>query len=262
VLNRVRQGQYSAISEIMWAALLIRKGYHLKLEPPSGHGKADTLITTTDGYSVYAEIIAPISANETTEIFEAMKILANQIKPAIPGTRLELHLSEDPRTVEGDDLLSCINSYIANSPSGKIEMSVGTVRWEPYSPHPTWSESISATTDLIQCGVVSFSDDCLADVTADVSDERIQRMVSAKGRQLSRGNRNLVVVNMTTLLASIEQWKTLIQRRLQPNINTRISGVVIMREQFERHEMQIETNFIQNPHALRPIPLSLIEALE
>ena len=50
-------------------------------------------------------------------------------------------------------------------------------------------------------------------------------------------------------------------RRLQPSINTRIGGVVMMRERCEKHELRIETKLIQNPYAPRQIPATLIEAL-
>jgi hypothetical protein len=195
-----------------------------------------------------------------------MKLLANHIKLAIPRIRLEIHLLEDPRAINNNELVSCITKSIANAQSGIVELSVGIARWEAFRSSPTWDGRIFPPTGIARYGVASFNindpNACIVNITADISDGRVQRMVDAKCKQLDRENINLVVANVTAVDASIDEWEPLIRYRLQPNINTRIGGVVLMRERCEKHEIQIETRLILNPYSLRSISTSLIEALQ
>jgi len=264
VLARVRKGERSAISEIMWGALLIRAGYLIELEPPVGRHRADTLIATGVN-NVYAELIAPGLSKETTQKLEAMHVLAERVRLASYRVRLELCLSKDPRTIDGDELLSCMENATRKAQSGSVVLTVGAARWETFRPHPSWSGSVSPSTDLARFGVVSFNlggtNSCLVNISTDISDTRIERMVYVKGRQLNRDDTNLLVIDVAGVAGSRGEWDSLVRRRFQPDRNTRFGAVIMLHEKCEQHELQLVASVVQNPYARRRIPASLVEAL-
>jgi len=265
VLARARKGERSAISEIMWGALLIRAGYSIELEPAVGTRRADTLIATEHG-NVYAELIAPGMSKETTQKLEAMRVLAERVRLVSPRIRLELHLSKDPREVDVDELLPCVENALRRRQSGSVQLAVGAARWQAFRPQASWIGSVSPSTDLARFGVVSFSlghpDSCLVNVTADISDARIERMVYKKGRQLNRDEANLLVLDAAGVAGSRGEWDPLVRRRFQPDRNTRFGAVVMLHENCEQHELRLVASVVRNPYARREIPASLVEALK
>jgi len=264
VLARVRKGERSAVSEIMWGALLIRSGCAIEFEPHVGPRRADTLIIIGDD-TVYAEVMAPRLSVETTDKMAAMKDISEQLRDALHGVRVELHLTDDPRVVDGDALLSSLADCVFGTQAGASEMTVAPVRWELYRSCASWRGPISPSKDSPRFGTASFSiggpDSCIVAVSADISDARIERMIQKKRRQMCRDNANLLVVDMTAVGGSKGEWDSLVPRRFQPGVNTRVGALVMLHEECEQHDLRFRTSVTRNPYARRAIPASLIEAI-
>jgi hypothetical protein len=59
------------------------------------------------------------------------------------------------------------------------------------------------------------------------TDERAESSLNKKAEQLSCDEKGLIIMDMQNVISGIKIWKPLIQRRLQPNINTRVGGVCL-----------------------------------
>jgi hypothetical protein len=67
-------------------------------------------------------------------------------------------------------------------------------------------------------------------------------------------------------VGAIKAWRTLIERRLQPNLHTRVSAVCLFQTgqvlTEEGEDWRIECKIIPNPHARFPLPSWIIDQLQ
>ena len=94
VMRRLKTGERSAYSELLFAARLVKIGFQPVLEPRSGSGVLDTLIPTSTG-KVYCEVIAPETSDAIREIKTAASTLAGTLKEQNAGRRVEVLLLVD-----------------------------------------------------------------------------------------------------------------------------------------------------------------------
>lgn len=87
---------------------------------------------------------------------------------------------------------------------------------------------------------------CISDTAAQVLEQ--------EAAQLSRDHPGLVWLDVSTVNGADVDWPPLIERRFQPNINTRIGGVILSTTTM-RSDGRIETSWrlLLNPHARCPI---------
>ncbi len=89
-----------------------------------------------------------------------------------------------------------------------------------------------------------------------VADEEAKEFIDKKASQLLKDAPGLLVLDLSRLAGGFEQWCPFIERRLQPEINTRVSGVVV----FEVSQMvgdgpRLKGRYIENRHAkTTPLP--------
>jgi hypothetical protein len=88
-------------------------------------------------------------------------------------------------------------------------------------------------------------------------DERAQRILSEKSRQLSRDYPGLIIVNVSNAAGGLKRWPELIRRRLQPNLNCRISAVLVTESSISGRSMKTKNTLIEHPNPIHQLPRDL-----
>jgi hypothetical protein len=90
------------------------------------------------------------------------------------------------------------------------------------------------------------------------TDERVEEILKNEARQLSKDEPGLVVINVPTNATELRAWASLIGRRLQPAIHTRVSGVCVfaggMVQVGDRYNWLTQTSLLLNSYARIPLP--------
>ena len=90
-----------------------------------------------------------------------------------------------------------------------------------------------------------------------LSDDRAVRLLTAESHQLSRDLMNVLVFDVSRVQAGFDAWPDKIRVSLQPTRNTRFGAVAFYEEWTRTSDPIIRRrwNVVQNPHALKPVPL-------
>jgi hypothetical protein len=104
----------------------------------------------------------------------------------------------------------------------------------------------------------------LAMVRFPIDDQRAARLMAAETHQLSRDEINVLAIDLSNIPGGIRDWKPLIQRRFQPNLNRRFGAVVLFTRVNQLHNANILRGYrvLRNPHAYRRVPDALLGAIE
>jgi hypothetical protein len=90
------------------------------------------------------------------------------------------------------------------------------------------------------------------------ADERAEEILRGEARQLPKGEPGLVMMNIPMSPTKLPVWVSLIQRRFQPEIHTRVSGVCLFSGSMvpaeDRYKLSLQTKLLTNPHAKVPLP--------
>jgi hypothetical protein len=90
------------------------------------------------------------------------------------------------------------------------------------------------------------------------SDDRAAQFLEEEAGQLPRGAPGLVMINVGAAPGAFEEWEPLIQRRFQPTINTRVSGVCLFASSVVSTPDGVaclsQTKLLVNPCAKVPLP--------
>ncbi len=86
-----------------------------------------------------------------------------------------------------------------------------------------------------------------------VSDEGAEELLKAEAAQLPLDQPGVTVLDVSGVIGGHQEWVPLIQRRLQPTINTRISAVVLLSTTLAEEGLTIEGQVLINPHSKNPI---------
>lgn len=90
------------------------------------------------------------------------------------------------------------------------------------------------------------------------TDERSQRILGVKSRQLSREHPALIIVDVSSVTGGLKRWPELMKGRLQPSLNRRIGGILITERSISGKSMKTEKRFIEHPNPILPLPRDFI----
>ena len=98
------------------------------------------------------------------------------------------------------------------------------------------------------------------------SDKRAEQFLTAEARQLPKEGRGLVMIEGPSSASELKVWSPLVQRRFQPRIHTRVSGVCLfaggMVPVAGRYNWLVQAKLLTNPHAKAPLPDWIRAAVE
>jgi hypothetical protein len=97
-----------------------------------------------------------------------------------------------------------------------------------------------------------------------VTDARAKRLLYAESHHFSECEMNILVMDMTKVVAGVKAWRPLIERCLQPDQNRRFGAVVLFSSGFTGEKMSPVQNWmaIRNQHAYKPVPNELLQTIE
>lgn len=273
VMDRLRGGEESALAELQFAHALIRCGFIPVLEPRLGSKVLDCSVGI-GAERVFAEVISPERAAELRNAEDTMSRLASTIVERTRGTRSEVLLTTEPEA----RFEAIVDALTAARPDGSVHNveGVGWVRRDFLGPQPPNVSSLiynpdprpavvagrTAVDQRIDEGTTFTS----ATVRLPISDERAHRLLSNELSHFSSEERNILVVRVSKVPGGMKGWRPLALRWLQPSRNRRVGAVILFEQAQEAtHSAPVirqRWQIIENPYAYKPVPRSLISALD
>jgi len=95
-----------------------------------------------------------------------------------------------------------------------------------------------------------------------VSDENAGKVLRDEAAQLPKDGPGVVFLDVSGIIGGVKEWSPLIQRRFQPNINTRISAVALYETGLTVAGPKYEGQILVNPFAKNALIQSLIYPLQ
>jgi len=91
------------------------------------------------------------------------------------------------------------------------------------------------------------------------TDERAERFIHDEKEQLSPHEHNMIALDITHITtvftrSSTQDWINLVQRRLQPNLNRRISAVLLIKSSMNTRSVLVEKRLVEHPNPYKRLP--------
>lgn len=263
VMNRVREGERSATSELSFAAGMRRLGLVQELEPGLGDKKLDALLLHEER-RVYCEVIAPEVSDENKEVTAELSLLVQAIASQNNGADTEVLLSPTFESTHREALLAAIKE----APIGTLLHEIPDVaKFIKFGdPQGVVAGRLQADGPAMVSSHVSVGGGkrTVVVVRAPTDDLRVRRLLAGELHHFSREQRNLLAIDASRILAGIRDWEAPIKSCFQPGRNTRLGAVVL----FDRGSLVGGTKLwkrwkvIANPHARLPLSVDLLRRIE
>ncbi len=265
VLNRLRNGELSALSELEFASELVKLGYVPKLEPKLNNKRLDAVIEVNN-QNVYIEVISPEMSQPIQNTYHQMMIIAEKLAKQNAGSSIAVYLSDMLINDISDDVYSFIKQL---EPSDKTHQltNIGYLRYGSYdrqiapsNPNP---EKNDAPVLVVAHTEFGPGRDAMAAVYVPMTDERVQKLISHEIRHFSDDEINILVIDTKAIPGALVSWEGLVQRRFQPKINRRIGAVFLCTRYFDVATSQLlyGNRMLSNPHSYFSIPEPLLSQL-
>jgi len=218
---------------------------------------------------VYVEVVCPGFSREAQNIYKILSRIANVNDEIRIDRVVEVYLFKDPSDTEINRIIERCKLMAGNDlqPQECSIKNVAQIFTNPWNQErlPTYPPAVEEKRPIL--GFVRFqikNEKGIAhgkkcNVNMPFTDERAQRILSVKSRQLSQKHPGLIIVDVSSVPSGLKRWPELIRRRLQPNLNRRISGVLITESSISGKSMKIEKKFLEHPNPIHPLPQDFIE---
>ena len=262
LLSSWRGGQrYSAQTELRVFARLARQGIKVELYPKVDGNTQDCRFRV-DGRWVYVEI----SRREISQIrkkgFDALTRITTVLTTAARGRHGRIDFLKVPEEDELDEILSWL-SGLQNIE--RVQLRDLAIFWtEPLEDEEGDNISIvnpPARRPATKIRMPQGGRYGIASIT--IVDQAAQEVLEREAAQLSPKYPGVVCLDLSSIIGGPSEWVSLIQRRLQPQINRRISGVLLFQQYIHISEgPQLDGQFIINSYARKSLTSGEINILE
>jgi len=267
VVQRLRTGDKGALAELKFADSLINAGYRPVLEPELNGRRLDAVVVE-GAERVFVEVISPELSQAMQRAEEGVAILAAALTACTPGLISDVHILADPN----EDVIRQVLAFVLSGPIVQATVvheipGIAFVALQPFDPRIELIKSHFIDRGVPAIGIVSVnrkgSLPSLAMVRLPIDDQRAARLMAAETHQLSRDETNILAIDVTNIPGGLSDWRPLIERRFQPNLNQRFSAVVLFTRVNQLHKANILRGYrvLPNPHAYRPVPDALLQAI-
>jgi len=249
------------------AAHYKRHSFEVELEPElvlKSKRRHPDLRVKSNGKWVYVEVVCPGFSKEAQNINKILYRIS-KVKDEIPLDRVvEIYLYKDPSETEVNQIIETCK-FMAQKDSQPQELNIegiAQIFTNPWNQErlPTFRSAIEEKRPIL--GIVGFemkNDQGVihgkkCNATMPFTDERAQRILNEKTKQLSRNDSGMVVIDVSSVPGGLKRWPELIARRLQPNLNRRISGVLITESSITGASMKTEKKLVKHPNPIHSLP--------
>jgi len=277
LMDRLRQREEGSWSELTALYLLTSglKGQEVECEPPTlvaGRMRApDWRLRWRPDPWTYVEVTEPQTSKETARVREIMARLVAPIDVVKASYALEVFLRREPTEEEIYRLLGRITEVCGLAGSHEEELPDGLGRLFLNQNRPgevvidDHGEEYRPRQGLMRTRVGPNEPYRHIAVRLAFTDQRADRFLHAKARQLPNDTPGFVMIQMGRAPGGMKTWGSLIRSRLQPNRHTRVSGVCLFQSGFfptpEGEAWRHEAELIVNPHAPIPLPPRVAKAI-
>lgn len=257
------------MSEVHVASDLVRLGYKPRLQVPLCGKKLDMAVNA-EGETVYIEVVTPKISLAWGQAWSVLGELAHKLHDAKPGTNVEVSLLGEPETSDTDRVYREISALPAPPAGDDMVFEIPDLALVKYGSYrPTMSPFEQARQRLTSpvLSVVVFTCRGKAGTRTTVGcatlDERAERIIRQESKHFSRDELNLLVMDVSAIPGAISIWCPLVQRRFQPTRHRRFGAVGLFHLSPAEGRPAISRRWvpIQNPHAIRSVPKSLLEGM-
>jgi hypothetical protein len=264
ILKRWKSGIYDGgvISEIQVMAHLVRMKAEVELFPKVGNRCPDLRFRKNSQW-VYCEVSHRGISKVRKRVEEILHQVASAAGKAIDGKHGKVAILRDLADGELESLISWLGSLSDYRQTKLNDLAVfrtcdmgGTMDQDDLKLVPTprlCATSLNATDGHIS----QKGSACMC-----ISDRSAQGILETEAAQLPRDYPGVVILDLSTVIEGCTEWSPLVQRRFQPNINTRISGVLLFNITLNRNGPKIEGNLLINHHSRNQLPGNVARILE
>jgi hypothetical protein len=237
LLNKIRQGDHSASAELT-AIYLLKSGskdIDVELEPTvevAGRTKRpDFRISLAGGESTFVEVTQPNLSEEQERAHRILERITAEVKRIQEPFALEVFLRRGPTEREVEQIRArlpdfCNHRGVRRESLGDLgflvlnldvpgQVAIRSHEGEESRPRICQAQAVTGPNEPLRHLVVRLA----------FSDERARQFLEAEARQLPREAPGLIMMQMSRAPGGFTTWAPLLERRLQPNLHTRVSAV-------------------------------------
>jgi hypothetical protein len=277
LVDKVREGNPDARAELI-AIYLLRSGnpdISVEVEPEVRVGardrKPDFRSRLSDEPWAYVEVTNPNSSEAQEDVSRGLEKLTSLVYKCSGSFALEVFLTREPIASELDLIATEIMEGHRSAGQSEVELpsGLGTLFWNQQPPGAVVMDDHGQpyTPRLSRAAVVAGAHEHRhIAVRWPFTDTRAETFIRHEARQLPTDAPGLIMIYVSGNVGAIKAWRTLIERRLQPNLHTRVSAVCLFQTgqvlTEEGEDWRIECKIIPNPHARFPLPSWIIDQLQ
>ena len=259
--------EYShAIQVAQLAAHYRRHSMKVEIEPElivNGRKKAPDLRVEINSNWVYVEVVSPNFSEQVQESYQILARISDITRDLKPDTLVEVYLFRDPSE---EEILLVIEKCkeVANDFSmqeidfdglAKIYVSSNNEERLPhFAPAMQEKRPILVMIGFRQTNENGIVHSSRVIAKIPITDERAQTILSDKSRQLSRTDPGVIVIDVSDVPSGFKRWPYLISNRLQPNLNRRITAVLVVENHVSGNRMTTAKKLIKHPNPLHQLP--------
>jgi hypothetical protein len=272
LIEKIRAGDISAQSEIE-AVYLFRliDDVEIELAPDLLVGtamkKPDFRVRRGREPWTYVEVTRPDISEEAVAAQNLLQRLLDVVRVRREFS-LEIFLRREPTAIEEQDLLLAARSLADSDTFEILDLPhLAIVTKQPFAgPFVTPLNHTGEDNTCPRFGGVTMliggdgsEPQRIVSARIPFSDDRADSFLKREAKQLSKGERGLIVMDMTSSQNGMSGWDVLLRRRLQPSIHTRVGGICLFTTGLESGttaslELLFDLIAIENLNAAQPLP--------
>ena len=259
------------LAVVRYATHYIRSCLEVELEPEllvRNKTRHPDFRVKHDSTWIYVEVVCPGFSNEARNIYETLARIA-EVKDEIRMDRVaEVYLFKDPSQTEVTRIIDKCKLLSEDDlqPQRCTIGNTAQIFTNPWNQEllPTFPPAVQENRPIL--GVIGFEikneggvgHGRKCSVKMPFTDERAQRILGEKSRQLSRECHGLIIVDVSSVAGGLKRWPELMEGRLQPSLNRRIGGILIAENSISGKSMKTEKRFIEHPNPIHPLSRDFI----
>jgi hypothetical protein len=277
LVHKLLAGKPDALAELKAAYLLKSDDAdtQLELEPTVQVGgrerKPDNRVRVGDELWTYVEVTRPDTSEDGARVRKLLDTL-RQVLDAVPGKySLEVFLRRQPADSEISALQQQVNEICSLTGVQIVELAsdLGTLYLNQFEPGVVvlddHGEPHIPRTGLAHAIMEDGETKRSIAVRVAFSDDRADEFLRKEAKQLPKDAPGVVMIDVTEASGGMRTWRPLLEKRLQPNIHTRVSAICLFQTSFYPAEQgeswRVETKLLLNKNAAMELPPSLISRL-
>jgi hypothetical protein len=265
IIEKIRKDTELDLARL--AAFYVNKGLDIVIEPKVRVGesiKEPDLLVTFGDTPVYFEAYRPLASDKYRSLLSDANLISRQVLDGIPdGVTFQIYLLREPTKIDVKSIIDACKKISVNLEKESFYSfrDLAKIRTSPRTESHTVDDGKYLADGIRRFLVVvvniregSIKKSCLVGVP--FTDKRVDRILNKQYRQLSRTKCNVVVIELSGVIAQIDQWTEGLKARFRGNIHRRI-GAVILIQNFNdvfNNRIKREQRIIRHPNPRKPLP--------